>query len=143
MQNNPIAIIGSGIAGLAAARTLAEAGRAVQLFDKSRGSGGRLASKRSSIGDLDIGAPYFTARDAHFQAAVAQWQAAGWVAPWTPALYRHQDGHLLQIFTETVCDRPTVFFEIIQREGAKGFGEGNFKALFQAIERAQAARGNL
>lgn len=66
MQNNPIAIIGSGIAGLAAARTLAEAGRAVQLFDKSRGSGGRLASKRSSIGDLDIGAPYFTARDAHF-----------------------------------------------------------------------------
>ena len=56
---------------------------------------------------------------------------------------RDQDGHLLQIFTETVCDRPTVFFEIIQREGAKGFGEGNFKALFEAIERAQAARGNL
>jgi 4-hydroxyphenylpyruvate dioxygenase len=56
---------------------------------------------------------------------------------------RDHDGHLLQIFTETVCDRPTVFFEIIQREGAKGFGEGNFKALFQAIERAQEARGNL
>lgn len=101
MQNNPIAIIGSGIAGLAAARTLAEAGRAVQLFDKSRGSGGRLASKRSNIGDLDIGAPYFTARDAHFQAAVAQWQAAGWVAPWTPALYRHQDGHLLRVDNDT------------------------------------------
>jgi 4-hydroxyphenylpyruvate dioxygenase len=56
---------------------------------------------------------------------------------------RDQDGHLLQIFTETLCDRPTVFFEIIQRAGATGFGAGNFKALFEAIERAQAARGNL
>ena len=56
---------------------------------------------------------------------------------------RDADGHLLQIFTETLCDRPTVFFEIIQRHGARGFGEGNFKALFEAIERAQAARGNL
>jgi 4-hydroxyphenylpyruvate dioxygenase len=56
---------------------------------------------------------------------------------------RDQDGYLLQIFTENLGDRPTVFFEIIQREGAKGFGEGNFKALFEAIERAQAARGNL
>jgi 4-hydroxyphenylpyruvate dioxygenase len=56
---------------------------------------------------------------------------------------RDQEGHLLQIFTETLCDRPTVFFEIIQREGATGFGAGNFKALFEAIERAQDARGNL
>ena len=56
---------------------------------------------------------------------------------------RDRDGPLLQIFTENVCDRPTVFFEIIQREGATGFGAGNFKALFEAIERAQAARGNL
>ena len=56
---------------------------------------------------------------------------------------RDEDGYLLQIFTETICDRPTVFFEIIQREGATGFGAGNFKALFEAIERAQAARGNL
>lgn len=97
MHPAPIAIIGTGIAGLAAARTLAEAGRAVQLFDKSRGSGGRLASKRSSIGDLDLGAPYFTARDAQFQAALAQWHAAGWAAPWTPALYRHHDGRLLRV----------------------------------------------
>ena len=52
-------------------------------------------------------------------------------------------GYLLQIFTETVTDRPTVFVEIIQREGATGFGEGNFKALFEAIEREQARRGNL
>jgi 4-hydroxyphenylpyruvate dioxygenase len=54
-----------------------------------------------------------------------------------------EDGYLLQVFTETVSDRPTVFFEIIQREGAKGFGAGNFKALFEAIEREQARRGNL
>ncbi|HTW06070.1 MAG TPA: 4-hydroxyphenylpyruvate dioxygenase [Acidimicrobiales bacterium] len=52
-------------------------------------------------------------------------------------------GYLLQIFTETVTDRPTIFIEIIQREGAKGFGEGNFKALFEAIEREQARRHNL
>jgi 4-hydroxyphenylpyruvate dioxygenase len=56
---------------------------------------------------------------------------------------RDADGHLLQIFTENLGDRPTVFFEIIQRVGARGFGEGNFKALFESIERAQAARGNL
>jgi 4-hydroxyphenylpyruvate dioxygenase len=56
---------------------------------------------------------------------------------------RDADGHLLQIFTETVTDRPTVFFEIIERRGARGFGEGNFKALFEAIERDQARRGNL
>jgi 4-hydroxyphenylpyruvate dioxygenase len=52
-------------------------------------------------------------------------------------------GYLLQIFTETVTDRPTLFIEIIQRAGANGFGEGNFKALFEAIEREQARRGNL
>jgi 4-hydroxyphenylpyruvate dioxygenase len=56
---------------------------------------------------------------------------------------RDREGHLLQIFTETVSGRPTVFFEIIQREGSHGFGEGNFKALFEAIEREQARRGNL
>ena len=52
-------------------------------------------------------------------------------------------GHLLQVFTENVTDRPTVFIEVIQREGASGFGEGNFKALFEAIEREQERRGNL
>jgi len=56
---------------------------------------------------------------------------------------RDPEGYLLQIFTENVTDRPTVFFEIIQREGARGFGAGNFKALFEAIEREQARRGNL
>ena len=53
------------------------------------------------------------------------------------------EGYLLQIFTEPVQDRPTVFFEVIERHGSKGFGEGNFKALFEAIEREQELRGNL
>ncbi|MFN2565593.1 MAG: 4-hydroxyphenylpyruvate dioxygenase [Gemmatimonadaceae bacterium] len=56
---------------------------------------------------------------------------------------RDPDGYLLQIFTKPVQDRPTVFYEIIQRKGARSFGKGNFKALFEAIEREQAARGNL
>lgn len=56
---------------------------------------------------------------------------------------RDEDGYLLQIFTKTLQDRPTLFFEIIQREGSRGFGAGNFKALFEAIEREQAERGNL
>ena len=56
---------------------------------------------------------------------------------------KDEDGYLLQIFTKPVQDRPTVFFEIIERHGAKGFGAGNFKALFEAIEREQATRGNL
>jgi 4-hydroxyphenylpyruvate dioxygenase len=56
---------------------------------------------------------------------------------------RDDEGYLLQIFTKTAQDRPTLFFEVIERHGAVGFGEGNFKALFEAIEREQALRGNL
>ncbi|MDN4165280.1 4-hydroxyphenylpyruvate dioxygenase [Cytophagales bacterium LB-30] len=56
---------------------------------------------------------------------------------------RDEEGYLLQIFTKPVQDRPTLFFEIIQRKGAKSFGKGNFKALFESIEREQALRGNL
>ncbi|MFB6457335.1 4-hydroxyphenylpyruvate dioxygenase [Chitinophaga sp. Hz27] len=56
---------------------------------------------------------------------------------------RDDEGYLLQIFTKPVQDRPTVFFEIIQRKGAQSFGKGNFKALFESIEREQALRGNL
>lgn len=56
---------------------------------------------------------------------------------------RDDEGYLLQIFTKPVEDRPTLFFEIIQRKGAQSFGKGNFKALFEAIEREQSARGNL
>lgn len=56
---------------------------------------------------------------------------------------RDEDGYLLQIFTKPIQDRPTVFFEIIERHGSMGFGKGNFKALFEAIEREQERRGNL
>ncbi|MDQ3393404.1 MAG: 4-hydroxyphenylpyruvate dioxygenase [Bacteroidota bacterium] len=56
---------------------------------------------------------------------------------------RDEEGYLLQIFTKPVQDRPTLFYEIIQRKGARSFGKGNFKALFEAIEREQALRGNL
>ncbi|MFM8787103.1 MAG: 4-hydroxyphenylpyruvate dioxygenase, partial [Bacteroidota bacterium] len=56
---------------------------------------------------------------------------------------RDEHGYLLQLFTKPVQDRPTMFFEIIQRRGAKSFGKGNFKALFESIEREQALRGNL
>jgi 4-hydroxyphenylpyruvate dioxygenase len=56
---------------------------------------------------------------------------------------RDPDGYLLQIFTKPVEDRPTLFFEIIQRKGARSFGKGNFRALFESIEREQALRGNL
>ena len=56
---------------------------------------------------------------------------------------RDEDGYLLQIFTKPVGDRPTVFFELIERHGSLGFGKGNFKALFEAIEREQERRGNV
>ncbi len=56
---------------------------------------------------------------------------------------RDEEGYLLQIFTKPICPRPTLFFEIIQRKGAKSFGKGNFKALFEAIEREQELRGTL
>ena len=91
---HPIAIIGTGIAGLSAAQALHAAGHPVQLFDKSRGSGGRMASKRSDAGALDLGAQYFTARDRRFVEVVQQWQARGWVAEWTPSLYNFNNGQL-------------------------------------------------
>lgn len=93
-MNAPIAIIGTGIAGLSAAQALHAAGQNIELFDKSRGSGGRMASKRSDAGSLDLGSQYFTARDRRFVEVVQQWQARGWVAEWQPSLYNAQDGQL-------------------------------------------------
>ncbi|MEM6453852.1 MAG: 4-hydroxyphenylpyruvate dioxygenase [Acidobacteriota bacterium] len=65
------------------------------------------------------------------------------LAPLGILVDRDHEGYLLQTFTEPLVNRPTMFFEIIQRKGSRGFGEGNFKALFEAIERQQAIRGNL
>jgi len=56
---------------------------------------------------------------------------------------RDDEGYMLQIFTKPVADRPTLFFEVIERHGSRSFGKGNFKALFEAIEREQARRGTL
>ena len=93
-MNTSIAIIGTGIAGISAAHSLQAAGHAVQLFDKSRGSGGRMASKRSDAGALDLGAQYFTARDRNFVDMVQQWKARGWVERWMPKLYHASHGQL-------------------------------------------------
>tara|TARA_Y100000748_G_scaffold165874_1_gene138729 strand:+ start:10174 stop:11148 length:975 start_codon:yes stop_codon:yes gene_type:complete len=83
-----VAVIGAGIAGISAALQLHEAGLAVELFDKSRGTGGRMSSKRTEQGEFDIGTQYFTARHSAFRAAVEDWQSRGWVARWQPRLYR-------------------------------------------------------
>jgi 4-hydroxyphenylpyruvate dioxygenase len=89
---------------------------------------------------MDVPAEYYDEARQRMADVDLPWDT---LAPLGILVDRDSEGHLLQIFTETLTDRPTVFFEIIQREGARGFGEGNFKALFESIERAQARRGNL
>jgi 4-hydroxyphenylpyruvate dioxygenase len=89
---------------------------------------------------LDVPAEYYDEARLRMAGIDLPWED---LAPLGILVDRDEQGYLLQVFTENLCDRPTVFFEVIQREGARGFGEGNFKALFESIERAQAARGNL
>ncbi|UVE16984.1 NAD(P)/FAD-dependent oxidoreductase [Pseudomonas sp. LS44] len=93
-MSSSIAIIGTGLAGLSAAQALVNAGQTVQLFEKSRGSGGRMASRRSDGGTLDLGAQYFTARDRRFLETVRRWNSRGWVAEWAPNLYSFSAGQL-------------------------------------------------
>lgn len=81
--------------------------------------------------------PELRARIGHVRAPVEELQRRGILVD------RDEDGYLLQIFCKPITDRPTVFFELIERHGSLGFGKGNFKALFQAIEREQESRGNL
>ncbi|NKY85048.1 4-hydroxyphenylpyruvate dioxygenase [Nocardia veterana] len=81
--------------------------------------------------------PELRARIGHVRVPVRQLQSRGILVD------RDEDGYLLQIFCKPLTDRPTVFFELIERHGSLGFGKGNFKALFEAIEREQQARGNL
>jgi renalase len=82
----PIAVIGAGLAGLACASALQAAGCTVTVFEKSRGVGGRMSTRRGDGWQADHGAQYFTARDPAFRQAVAAWQAAGIVAEWQPRL---------------------------------------------------------
>ncbi|HEX8094381.1 4-hydroxyphenylpyruvate dioxygenase [Jatrophihabitans sp.] len=81
--------------------------------------------------------PELRARIGNVRAPIEELQSRGILVD------RDEDGYLLQIFTKPVGDRPTLFFELIERHGSLGFGKGNFKALFEAIEREQATRGNL
>ena len=81
--------------------------------------------------------PELRARIGHVRVPIEQLQSRGILVD------RDEDGYLLQIFTTPLGDRPTVFFELIERHGSLGFGKGNFKALFEAIEREQERRGNL
>jgi len=124
-----------------------------EYLDHYRGPGVQHIALRT--GDIvaavqalrDRGVRFMTVPDTYYDDAKAR--LAGFELPWDELQRlniladRDHDGYLLQIFTETITDRPAVFFEIIERHGAKGFGEGNFKALFEAIERDQARRGNL
>ncbi|MCU1376532.1 MAG: 4-hydroxyphenylpyruvate dioxygenase [Actinomycetia bacterium] len=93
------------------------------------------------------GVRFMTVPDAYYEEAAERLRGVD--LPWDDLrrlgilVDRDEHGHLLQIFTETVTDRPALFFEVIERRGAIGFGEGNFKALFEAIEREQDRRGNL
>jgi 4-hydroxyphenylpyruvate dioxygenase len=98
------------------------------------------AMRDRGVGFLTVPPEYYADAKERMTGIDLPWEA---LAELGVMVDRDADGHLLQIFTETLCDRPTVFVEIIQREGAKGFGAGNFKALFEAIERGQDARGNL
>jgi renalase len=88
LSEQRIAIVGSGLAGVACGRVLAGAGLHVTLFDKARGAGGRMSTRRTDLGPFDHGAQYFTARDPDFRAAVDTWRAEGVVAAWTGRIER-------------------------------------------------------
>lgn len=92
MPDTQVAVIGAGLSGLACARALSDAGLHVTVFDKGRGAGGRMSTRRTDHGAFDHGAQYFTARDPEFQAAVAGWVAAGVVAPWLGNIGRIGEG---------------------------------------------------
>lgn len=102
MNSLNIAVIGAGMAGISAGRALREAGHQITLFDKSRGSGGRMSSRRTDSGSFDMGAQYFTAREGAFRQHLHQWLEHGWVAEWAPRLYMFDERGL----TESPDDQP-------------------------------------
>lgn len=89
-----VAVIGAGIAGISCASELQQAGCDVMLFDKARGPGGRMTSKRTAYGYMDFGAQYFTARHPLFQQQVAKWQQQGVVSRWLAPIYQYQQDQL-------------------------------------------------
>ena len=94
------------------------------------------ASSSSTTPDSYYEDPELRARIGNVRVPIEELQKRGILVD------RDEDGYLLQIFTKPIGDRPTVFFELIERHGSLGFGKGNFKALFEAIEREQERRGN-
>jgi predicted NAD/FAD-dependent oxidoreductase len=92
MQRSTVAIIGAGVAGLACARVLREAGVEVAVYDKGRGPGGRCSSRRTPFGRFDHGAQFFTVRDEGFRERVDGWAEAGLVAPWDARFVRIAEG---------------------------------------------------
>ena len=90
-----VAVIGAGLAGLHAARRLHDAGAEVRVFDKARGSGGRMSTRRTDFGAFDHGAQYFTARDPRFRAQVEKWVASGAAAPWPGKVVRLAEGRVV------------------------------------------------
>ncbi len=105
----------------------------LRATDEMRGRGVEFLDTPASYYDD----PDLRARIGHVRAPIEELKARGILVD------RDEDGYLLQIFTKPVGDRPTMFFELIERHGSLGFGKGNFKALFEAIEREQERRGNL
>ena len=97
-----VAVIGAGMAGAAAARTLHLAGWQVEVFDKGRSAGGRMSSKRVGEHYLDLGAQYFTARSDPFKEQVSQWRAANVVSDWPASCYRFEQGQLRQSVDSTI-----------------------------------------
>lgn len=87
-----IAVVGAGLAGLACAKSLHDAGHVVRVFEKSRGAGGRMATRRTDHGSYDHGAQYFTVRDPAFRAVADQWLASGVIAPYAGRIVQLQDG---------------------------------------------------
>lgn len=158
-----VAIVGAGLAGLVAARTLHDRGHPVQVFDKGRGVGGRTSVRRHAPFDFDHGAQYFTVRDERFARVVQSWQDAGVVAPWLGRIVSFEEGgwrasasqvryvgvpgmnamarHLaagLQVKTETRVNRLILNNGIWSLCGDKGETLGSFDAVVIAVPSDQA-----
>jgi 4-hydroxyphenylpyruvate dioxygenase len=115
-------------------------------YYRGRGCAHRPADERhrAPVTVCANGIEFLSVPDSYYIAADAGWRIDRLrrSSAWDPG-DRDEEGYLLQLFTRPVVDRPTLFYEIIQRKGSRGFGKGNFRALFEAIEREQALRGNL
>ncbi len=138
-----VAIVGAGVAGLVAARTLADHGLQVRLFDKSRGVGGRLATRRTTEGlRFDHGAQYFTARDSRFVRYVRSWVEDGVVAPFTGRIVHLRDGEVLGEKSDTAryVARPTM--NVLAKHLADQL-DIRFETTVSAIERVGLARWRL